>query len=673
MADGLVWREEEMRGEFHVAVDASLVEVLGSMKPLEDGDSIVVSVVDFSVGLPSRRVDLLVLECSSVEDESHLRRIVSRTHACFLVYRRRSELERVVEWLERCERQLKAAYLGCARRGRKNLLLGWEDLAAHLRRVVVGRLRHHLCRELKNLLESLSLGAASGGDLLDSFIDALVGMTASDCGAVVYCADGDRGGCICAFRGMDTEVPMALARSLLEVFERLDGPAFYHEMDSIPVVHAPTSVDNWFYLPLRWLDSTLGGVILGKKNVSPVDAEIFEIVGMVTPVLAMMLQNLIPGGTSGLEGMSGSLEEKFIQMEKMSSLGQLAAGITHEINNPLTSIIGFSELLRRKLPDDESVGFIEKVLGNASRIQKILRELKEFYVPARHRLEPVDVNALVENTISIVSVHPEAEGVEVRLELEPDLPPVVCEDNNILQVLVNLLINAYQAMGGPGGLVWLRTYYLPRLEAVEIEIQDNGCGISQDNMSRIFDPFFTTKADWKGTGLGLSVSYTIVSNHRGKIEVSSKEGRGAVFSVYLLEKGPTGGDLSSIPVVSRAATRIRQLLVLAPSGLDGVVSEEVVEYFSPAVSVFAGPDELRRMSCSLPGALLISAPDSMEREDEEFLRRRVDATVKVSPGWRTDKGDPVDRGPFFERDGDGVFVTDAPLERSVLKRVLYRL
>ena len=224
------------------------------------------------------------------------------------------------------------------------------------------------------------------------------------------------------------------------------------------------------------------------------------------------------------------IQRQLIQTEKLSSLGQLSAGIAHEINNPLTSVMGFSELLLRKSSDETQSSFLKKIISNADRIKKILLDLKDFYVPSRNRKSFVSINRIIENAIPIAKVHPEAAVVTVSKKLKTGLPELYCDENQILQVLVNLLINAFQAMPDGGDVV----VSCDKVdESIIVEISDNGVGIAPQDVDKIFDPFFTTKSDWKGTGLGLSVCYTIIGSHRGRIDVESEPGKGTTFTVVI--------------------------------------------------------------------------------------------------------------------------------------------
>ena len=231
-------------------------------------------------------------------------------------------------------------------------------------------------------------------------------------------------------------------------------------------------------------------------------------------------------------------QAQLIRSAKLAAVGELAAGVAHEINNPLTSIIGFTRLLLDDLSADEPTrADLEIIDREAARTRRIVQSLLDFARTSEPLLAPVDLNALVEETVLLVCTRTVLAKVSLEKSLS-SLPPVMLDANQIKQVLVNLLNNAVQAMPG-GGYLGVTT----RLKECKIdgassqmavvEIRDSGMGISSENLGRIFDPFFTTKEVGQGTGLGLSVSYSIVEKHNGRIEVESAPGKGSTFSLLL--------------------------------------------------------------------------------------------------------------------------------------------
>jgi two-component system NtrC family sensor kinase len=234
--------------------------------------------------------------------------------------------------------------------------------------------------------------------------------------------------------------------------------------------------------------------------------------------------------------------------EKLASVGLLAAGIAHELNNPLTGVLTFTTLLRRKLPDGSAdAEDLELVIRETKRCAAIIRRLLDFAREKKPEKKYSDLNHLIEETARIVERPASLNNVEIALDLAPGLPPVWLDADLIKQVVMNMLVNAQHAIEN-GGSVNVRTSLCaqprsvepgaPPVPMVEISIIDSGCGIPAQNLSRIFDPFFTSKEVGKGTGLGLAVSHGIVRAHGGTIEVESKVGEGSTFRIFLPTESP---------------------------------------------------------------------------------------------------------------------------------------
>jgi PAS domain S-box-containing protein len=221
------------------------------------------------------------------------------------------------------------------------------------------------------------------------------------------------------------------------------------------------------------------------------------------------------------------LEEQLIQTEKLTSLGLLAAGVAHEVNTPLAVISNYVQMLAKQLPsDDPRHKLIERIVKQTFRASEIVNNLLNFSRTGAAELGEVDLNAVVEETLSLVS-HPfKTARVSVIRTLQNGLPPVLGSNNRLQQVFLNLFMNARDAMPN-GGMLEVRT--MANNGYVEVEVTDTGMGIPRENLHRIFDPFFTTKSSGRGTGLGLSVSYGIIKEHAGKIDVRSTPGKGTSF------------------------------------------------------------------------------------------------------------------------------------------------
>src|SRR6266436_5988207 len=228
------------------------------------------------------------------------------------------------------------------------------------------------------------------------------------------------------------------------------------------------------------------------------------------------------------------LEEQLIQAEKLAAMGQMLAGVAHELNNPLTAILGVTELLReREGTDDSTKRQLELTHRQARRAARIVQNLLEFSRPASPQKKPLDVNSLVERTLQLHEHSLRRNFIEVDFRPQPDLPGVIGDANQLIQVLLNLVTNAEQAIREvrDTGRIQIR---LDRKEnQLTVTVQDDGVGIRPEALPRIFDPFYTTKRPGGGTGLGLSICMSIVREHGGNIEAESLPAGGSAFTIYL--------------------------------------------------------------------------------------------------------------------------------------------
>jgi two-component system NtrC family sensor kinase len=269
-------------------------------------------------------------------------------------------------------------------------------------------------------------------------------------------------------------------------------------------------------------------------------------------------------------------QEELIRTEKLASMGRFAAGIAHEVGNPLGAILGYTSILERDgINQEESKDYLKRIEDEIERINRIVRELLDFVRPSEFEIRDVEINKVVESALSLISHQKNFKMIRSQLELQQDLPTIRGDESKISQVLINIILNAIDAMPN-GGVLTIRTedtivrnalddpvqeFYSPRrredpMESdyshlrkpdpfatffskfskgdrlVKIGISDTGIGIEEEDLRRVFDPFFTTKAPDKGTGLGLSVSLRIVESMEGEIRVKSETGKGSTFEVY---------------------------------------------------------------------------------------------------------------------------------------------
>lgn len=227
-------------------------------------------------------------------------------------------------------------------------------------------------------------------------------------------------------------------------------------------------------------------------------------------------------------------QASLVQNEKLASIGQLAGGMAHEINNPLLIILGRAELLLMDAdPSSPNASDLEIIKSETQRIAGIVRNLLSFSRADKAGMPSmVEVNSIVERTLQLLETQESAGGVSTIRRLSADIPPVYAEKGEVQQVLMNIALNAYQAMNESGGKLIVETSQ-DDAGYVVIKVADTGPGIPKQHLSRIFDPFFTTKSETEGTGLGLSVSRGIVEKYGGRIEVETRAGEGATFVVKL--------------------------------------------------------------------------------------------------------------------------------------------
>jgi two-component system NtrC family sensor kinase len=226
-----------------------------------------------------------------------------------------------------------------------------------------------------------------------------------------------------------------------------------------------------------------------------------------------------------------ALRHQVTRAEKLASIGRLAAGVAHEINNPLTGVLTFSHLMREKANmDAQDREDLDLIIRETTRAADIVRGLLDF---ARERpvlMERLDLNEVVRRTVRLIANQKKFEKISIEQLLQEDLPEVRGDMNQLQQVLLNLSLNACTAMPG-GGKLTIRTTAVD--ERVMLKVSDTGCGIKPELLDRIFEPFFTTQDVGKGTGLGLSVTHGIIEQHGGELEVQSREGEGSTFTIYL--------------------------------------------------------------------------------------------------------------------------------------------
>jgi len=245
--------------------------------------------------------------------------------------------------------------------------------------------------------------------------------------------------------------------------------------------------------------------------------------------------------------MTRNLEEtqrQLAQADKLASVGRLAAGVAHEINNPLTGVLSYASLLRKRMEHDPpACEDLDVIVRETVRCRGIIRGLLDFARPAAPARKPMDLNEVVRRAVSVVMTQLALNHVDLSLDLASDLVTVQADANQIQQVVVNLMLNAADAIGEEGGQIKVITRPGPE-DSIEFLLEDSGRGIAPEDLPRIFEPFFTTKGN-HGTGLGLAVSWGIVEAHGGALTVQSEPGRGTCFTLRLPTVAEPEGGVST--------------------------------------------------------------------------------------------------------------------------------
>jgi PAS domain S-box-containing protein len=259
-----------------------------------------------------------------------------------------------------------------------------------------------------------------------------------------------------------------------------------------------------------------------------------------SPIFAQLLISPIMDMEGKVVGYLGShrditeqkaLEQQLMHSQKMESIGTLAAGIAHEVGNPLTSISSIVQVLQRTVDDEFARDKLRLVQSQVHRITKIIRDLVDFSRPSNYQVQPTDVVKVFTDALEIVKMGKKAKRVTFSTTVRHEIPLISLVPDQLAQVFINILMNAVDALQGKQGMI--TTDFERDDESVQVSIADDGEGIPAEHLSKIFEPFFTTKRAGEGTGLGLWVSYGIIKSFRGEIAVASEQGKGTTFRIQV--------------------------------------------------------------------------------------------------------------------------------------------
>ncbi|HDI51109.1 hypothetical protein DRQ12_08325 [candidate division KSB1 bacterium] len=288
--------------------------------------------------------------------------------------------------------------------------------------------------------------------------------------------------------------------------------------------------------------------VMTEGSISDFETALITKTGKVIPVEVNASAILKDGKYVGLRSITRDitrrkeLEAQLLQSEKLSSIGRLAAGVAHEINNPIGVISMFIQMLleekrKRGELEDSEFNKLKVIESQAEQISEITKNLLEFSRQSEPHLRPVNINDAIEETLAVVEPQVSRQKIKVSRSFQSPLPQVMADNGQLKQVFMNVILNACDAMPEGGELTVTTATRRKKAsngelrDFVEIRFADTGCGISQEHLSKVFEPFFSTKGPGEGTGLGLAVSYGIVKNHKGSFEVESKEGVGTTFII----------------------------------------------------------------------------------------------------------------------------------------------
>jgi two-component system NtrC family sensor kinase len=227
-----------------------------------------------------------------------------------------------------------------------------------------------------------------------------------------------------------------------------------------------------------------------------------------------------------------SVQDQLIRAGKMAAIGELAAGVAHEINNPLTGVLTFSSLMLKKVDENHPwKKDLENIVQQTTRCRNIVRGLLDFARQRKPDKKEWDIHILIDRTVTLVENQARFQNIKIVKEFGTGIPMLFVDGDQIQQVFMNIIINAADAMAEHKGTLTIKTNMKDGI--AEVSFTDTGCGMTKENLSKLFAPFFTTKETGKGTGLGLAISYGIIQSHNGDIDVQSEMGKGSTFRIKL--------------------------------------------------------------------------------------------------------------------------------------------
>jgi signal transduction histidine kinase len=383
-----------------------------------------------------------------------------------------------------------------------------------------------------NTISSAASQSLSLNIILNSALDQLLELFKAETGGILLCDEKAGPPRYSVHRNLPDDSPVGLislelAKEVIETGETAKNNASSLDLES------PSNFITLVGAPLKTKDKVVGVITVVSQTNRDFSLQEVQLLTSIGQQLGIILENaqLYQEAHQRLK----ESQQQLIRAEKLTSLGQLAASIAHEVNNPLSGVLMYTQLLTKKLKgggidSETALDYLSKMESELVRSTKLIRNLLNFARQSTPKLQQVNLNTVVNRTIDLTAHSAEMQHVRIIKELGPSLPDLTADSDQLQQVFTNLILNAIQAMPR-GGSLTLRTSIND--DQARAEVEDTGCGISPENMGKLFTPFFTTKPEIKGVGLGLAVTYGIIQRHKGRIEVRSKVGEGTTFTVYL--------------------------------------------------------------------------------------------------------------------------------------------
>jgi len=399
-------------------------------------------------------------------------------------------------------------------------------------------------------LNAISLTVSSSLDLdqvLNSTIDKMLEIPGRDC-VRIYLLDDKRDVLnLAAHKGFS---PGFIEKNFMMSRRVGDGllgkTVLTRETEIVDNLHRPEDlyvdsiveegIQSTVYIPLVLKGEPVGVMCVCSRSESRFSEDYVEFLTAIGNQIGMAVRNamLYEGANRAYQELKEA-QEQVIRSEKLASLGKLSATIAHEINNPIAAVLTYVKLMMKLVQkgqfseyrSEDISRYLGTMVSEMTRCGEIVKNLLAFSRRTKIEMKPQDIEQIIYRTLVLISHDLELKEIEVKGNIEPDLPKVKCDFRRLQQVLLNLVSNASEAMEG-GGVLSISAMRAGKNGFLGITISDTGCGISEEDQKDIFEPFFTTKEEGKGVGLGLSVVYGIITNHNGSIEVESEVGKATV-------------------------------------------------------------------------------------------------------------------------------------------------